>query len=100
MKNIAKKIVVCALAFTLLGTGTAVTKTITPDFDTAITASAACNHNMPRPKYGEWKKIGNGYGWWYKARREIKWYCNSCGKYLYTSYETKMMKYGDDLIAV
>lgn len=97
MNNTIKKIVSVAMAFTLLGTGTAVVKTIAPQSDNTITADAACNHNMPRPTYGPWVKVEDLYGWWYKARREVKWCCNSCGKLLYTTYEETIMKYGDDI---
>lgn len=40
MKSAIKKIAAVAMAFTLIGTGTAVTKTIAPQFDTSITAKA------------------------------------------------------------
>ena len=41
MKNIIKKVTAFAMAFTLLGAGTTAIKTISPKFDTTITASAA-----------------------------------------------------------
>lgn len=44
MKNIVKRIASVALAFTLLGTGTAVTRTLSPQSDCAITASAKTKH--------------------------------------------------------
>ena len=49
MKKAIKKIAAVAMAFTLLGTGTAVTKTISPKSDNTITAHAGvppqyCNH--------------------------------------------------------
>lgn len=100
MKNTIKKIVSVAMAFTLLGTGTVIVKTIAPQSNNTITADAACNHNMPRPKYGPWKKVENLYGGRYKEKREIKWCCNSCGKVLYTTYETRIMKYGKDIEVV
>ncbi len=56
MKNVIKKIAAVAMAFTLLGTGTAVTKTIAPQFDNSITASAACNHVVGSTSWSEWKK--------------------------------------------
>ncbi|WP_295093582.1 hypothetical protein [Ruminococcus sp.] len=40
MKNVIKKIASIAMAFTLLGTGTAVTKTISPKSDNTLVASA------------------------------------------------------------
>lgn len=44
MKNIIKKIAAVAMAFTLLGTGSAVTSTISPETANSITASAAQHH--------------------------------------------------------
>ncbi len=41
MKNMIKKIAAITMAFTMLGTGTAVTTTIAPQLDNSITASAA-----------------------------------------------------------
>ena len=40
MANIVKKISAIAMAFTLLGVGAAVVKTVSPESDTTITASA------------------------------------------------------------
>lgn len=40
MNNTFKKLAAAAMAFTLLGTGTAVTKTVAPQFDNTIVASA------------------------------------------------------------
>lgn len=48
MKNTLKKIASIAMAFTLLGTGTVVTKTISPKSDNILTASAARNSNAYR----------------------------------------------------
>ena len=50
MKTIIKKISAIAMAFTLIGTGTAITKTISPKSDTTITASAARNTKAYRVK--------------------------------------------------
>ena len=103
MRNIAKKIAAFALAFTLLGTGTAVTKTISPDFNTAITASATCYHSgQPWVTYGEWRSTGYdrdiiqyrnlvvGHEWQYTR---LNWYhCSSCGKQLYFIREYKWVR--------
>lgn len=53
MKNVIKKIASIAMAFTLLGTGTAVTRTISPKSNNTITANAAdtCHCKTGR-KYG------------------------------------------------
>lgn len=40
MKNTFKKLAAAAMAFTILGTGTAITKTIVPHADNTLTASA------------------------------------------------------------
>jgi outer membrane protein assembly factor BamB len=44
MKSVLKKIAATAMAFTLLGTGTAITQTVSPKSDNTLVASAACNH--------------------------------------------------------
>ena len=54
MKNVIKKIASIAMAFTLLGTGTAVTKTISPKFDNTLVASAK---EKTWYKAGTWKRI-------------------------------------------
>ncbi|WP_295094923.1 hypothetical protein [Ruminococcus sp.] len=111
MNNVIKKISAFAMAFTLLGTGTTIAKTVNPEsFSIGITADAACSHNMPRATYSEW--VGTGqpremYDWrfnWlslhiqykykYYQQRAVTWHCNSCGKYLYTTYEYRT--YYDD----
>ncbi|HPY85115.1 MAG TPA: hypothetical protein PLS20_08800 [Ruminococcus flavefaciens] len=100
MRNIVKKVAAFALAFTLLGTGTAVTKTITPNYDTGITASAytlpiLCSH--PHPYYGWWlptgksRRIYKGGKWrteWLYSRT-IKYRCGECYKVLYSTKEYK-----------
>lgn len=104
MKNAIKKIAAIAMAFTLLGTGTAITKTLNPESaNIGITADAACSHNMPHVvSYSDWYEYGPSremYDWrfnWlslriqykykYYQRRRITSSCNSCGQYLY-SYE-------------
>lgn len=61
MKNVIKKISSIAMAFTLLGTGTALTNTISPKSNTAIIAMAGSNAEPWRynqPKYGEILKYG------------------------------------------
>ena len=98
MKNISKKVAAFALAFALLGTGTAVTKTISPNADTSITASAACYHSagQPRVSYGPWCYTGNmRTNWWpvrhteLQSKRVVTYSCSSCGKVLYTVTEYK-----------
>lgn len=62
MKNIIKKIASIAMAFTLLGTGTAVTKTISPNYGSTLTASSAnsvCQYHHGTKKNG--KAINNCY---------------------------------------
>lgn len=57
MNKLFKKIAATAMAFTVLGAGSVVTKTITPQFDNSITASAAsynydpCYWNYPTPSF-------------------------------------------------
>ncbi len=57
MKNVIKKLVATAMAFTLLGTGTAVTKTIAPQFDNSITANAVCKHVVNSTSWSKWKTV-------------------------------------------
>ena len=46
MKNIIKKITAITMAFTLLGSGTAIAKNVSPKSDNTLTASAAtCLHH-------------------------------------------------------
>ena len=59
MKNVIKKIASIAMAFTLLGTGTAVTKNLNPKFDNTLVASAACQYHDGSIING--KKIINYY---------------------------------------
>lgn len=62
MKNIIKKIASIAMAFTLLGTGTAVTKTISPNYGSTLTASSAnsvCQYHHGTKRNG--KTINNCY---------------------------------------
>ena len=81
MKNIIKKISATAMAFTLLGTGITVAKTINPKFDTAITASA-CDCK-PSYSYTEW--ITTDESWqnmihtakWHTERKRRTSYCST-----------------------
>ena len=61
MKNVIKRIASIAMAFTLLGTGTAVTKTISPKSNNTIIASAAdtCHCKTGRKYGGELQKTIN-----------------------------------------
>lgn len=89
MKNAIKKIAAAAMAFTLLGTGSAVTKTINPKFDTAITANAAyCNHVIQRKYTSNWRPMEDWFGfysghevWQYRRYEDI---CCRCGKKIKT----------------
>lgn len=51
MKNVIKKIASIAMAFTLLGTGTNVTRTISPKSNNTLVASASCRGNNHRRTY-------------------------------------------------
>lgn len=89
MNNVIKKISAIALAFTLLRTGTAVTKTIAPQFDKSITASAAYAHNCCSYKCtistSEWKPVKGsgleaGFGTGSEDEsRTVKYRCAVCG---------------------
>ena len=58
MKNVLKKIAATAMAFTLLGAGTAITKTVSPKSDNTLVASA-CNCNARR--YASTKQVYTGF---------------------------------------
>ena len=74
MKNIIKKISAVAMAFTLLGAGTAITKKVAPKANNNITAQALCQFH--RTDNVTWKRVG---GYWYP-------YCNCCGNINWKAY--------------
>lgn len=93
MKNAIKKIVSVAMAFTLLGTGMAITKIIAPQFDNSITASAAsvnsttCKHSTATRKTGQKTIYGVMYGnSFYGVKGPVavdlyyEVYCPKCGQ--------------------
>ena len=111
MKNVLKKISAIALAFTLLGTGTTVTKKIVPQFDNTITASAAninpttCYHSTGRRitvhrivteivpylvTWTDWQQNANGV---YERHEYAKWQYKSCSV-LYFDFEDYCTKCG------
>ena len=107
MKNVIKKIAAITTAFTLLGTGTAITKNINPQSgNVGLTAEAACSHNMPRTYYSSWivEYQGPTGKWkfdWGLFRAKSEWEihekrayystCNSCGTRLSsTKYQTRV----------
>lgn len=68
MKNVIKKIAAVAMAFTMLGTGTAITETIAPKTNNSIVASAAsyapstCKHSGSTYKtYSNWWDIVSSF---------------------------------------
>lgn len=81
MKNAIKKIAAVAMAFTLLGTGTTIAKTVNPQAMTALTAHAACNHvpnSNPTPLYN-WTDHGvitKGF----KSPQVHRWSCSCVWK--------------------
>lgn len=81
MKNVFKKIAATAMALTLIGAGTAITNTISPQTNNTLTAVAACRH---RNQYNGQVLIG------YVTihNRKVPFYaqcrrCSSCGAILY-----------------
>ena len=84
MKNVIKKIAAVAMAFTLLGTGTTIAKTVNPKSVTSLSAHAACNHYIQRSYTGNWQYIGIDPislmydNVWYSRPYEDR--CGSCGK--------------------
>ena len=71
MKNVIKKIASIAMAFTLLGTGTAVTKTISPKSSNTLVASAGNSEKTCHCKTG--RKYGTG-----NYKYDIKKVISSC----------------------
>lgn len=73
MKNIIKKISAVAMAFTLLGAGSATIKTIAPQTDNTIVAEAAvCRHD------GRWY---GSYGNWFYNPIRYNGYDSRLGNY-------------------
>ena len=73
MKNVIKRISAVAMAFTLLGTGTVITKKISPKSYNTLTASAACSHNCRY--YSSYSPVGD-YIFEYAV-------CSNCNKRMY-----------------
>ncbi len=104
MKNVIKKIASLTMAFTLLGTGTAVSKTIAPQFDNTIIANAAsCNHvadASARNKDGNWEYIAKqqSSSLYYDIdiyyKMPVK--CVRCGKLLWYRYKKEYCYYVTD----
>lgn len=61
MVKILKKISAIAMAFTLLGSSTAVTKIISPQTKTSITAHAECMHDAGVTEYGDLQYCGKAW---------------------------------------
>ena len=84
MKNVIKKIAAVAMAFTLLGSGTTIAKTVNPKSVTTLSTHAACNHYIQRNFKGSWTWIGNDPvsliydNVWYSRPYEDR--CCNCGK--------------------
>ncbi len=84
------------MAFTLLGTGTAVAKNINPKSDNTIVASAACNHVVGSSSYGPWQDNGQTWPalavWRNHYKRPVK--CTKCGQTLYWQKKYDEYTYG------
>ncbi|MBE6857822.1 MAG: hypothetical protein E7498_00090 [Ruminococcus sp.] len=98
MKNVIKKIAAVAMAFTMLGTGTAITETIAPKTNNSIVASAAsyaptCKHSGSTYKtYSAWWYIGGveqNIISFPVYERYVYTRCSKCGYVLYTTVEYK-----------
>lgn len=98
MKNVIKKIAAVAMAFTMLGTGTAITETIAPKTNNSIVASAAsyapstCKHSgSTRKSYSNKWYVGTveeGVISFDVYKRYVYTHCSKCGYVLYTQVET------------
>lgn len=81
MKNILKKISAVALAFTLLGTGTVITRNVSPKASNTLTANAISCDNCHGGSY----HISTRYEYVWGGRRIYVFeetYCSLCGKVL------------------
>ncbi len=98
MKKALKKLAAVAMAFTLLGTGTAFTNTITPQAGNKLIANAECMHKIGT-HYSEWKvdtqfpyydKDGNFVCRYVFQSRTVTDYCTVCGYTFNTRTEHRM----------
>lgn len=71
MKNIVKKITAAAMAFTLLGAGSAAIKSVSPKADNTLVASAACQYHRADNTYVD-------YSTSYKCNYGCKHYAVRC----------------------
>ncbi|WP_028518095.1 hypothetical protein [Ruminococcus flavefaciens] len=80
MKKIVKKISAIAMAFTILGTGTAITKYVSPKSDNTLIAHAECRncHNILTCWFTYTTKTGSGNSYLYTV------HCGSCRRALYS----------------
>lgn len=83
MKNVIKKIAAVAMAFTLLGTGTTIAKTVNPKSMTTLSAHAACNHVVQRKYLENWQDRGQtdlnvfyDIRWWSRRYEDRCCKCN------------------------
>ena len=100
MKNVIKKIVSVAMAFTLLGTGVAISNSISPESNNTLVASARCPYcgggreyestaYRNEARFGSYPvKKGNGVTEmksyvYYVPVRHICRKCYSCNAFLY-----------------
>ena len=113
MKNIIKKITAAAMAFTLLGAGSAAIKSAAPKTDNTLVASAAsCNHVAGgyNNQWGDWQFSSFNYtlfpagGYYYASSANMVRYeyacCYKCGQQLYKTgkSQTKTISYFNWLI--
>ncbi|WP_295086900.1 hypothetical protein [Ruminococcus sp.] len=92
MKNVIKKISAFAMAFTLLGTGSAISKSITPMSENTLITHASggqesCMHDSVRIDTG-WVTLEYGYKY-----RTIRDYCPHCNFIFYTHTDS-ILGYG------
>ena len=104
MKNIIKKVSAIAMAFSLLGTGSAISKVISPDTQNSyiITAEAAKKHKCWDSVYTTYtESIYKEETYWDKngkIHKEVtykcvrKYYCNTCHNLLRTDIRYRTVK--------
>ena len=105
MKKAIKKIAAVAMAFTLLGTGTTIAKTVNPKSVTTLSVHAACRNHVvdssaTDDNCGTWQYVGKeeptGFfnpdrgAFVYTYKKPIK--CARCGKLLWYRYKKEYYK--------
>lgn len=98
MNNIIKKITAITMAFTLLGSVTAIAKNVSPKSANTLTASAACKHHgYAYRTTSNWQNVfSKSYRmganlWSLYQERTVNIRCGSCSKVTYSFKESRVI---------